>query len=74
MADDLWLMQSQQLGMDYLDRLLAGIARTGRDDCVELTGNTVRTDGLIVVVVGQAEALKERLEQIAPVTVVAAGQ
>ena len=73
-ADDLWLMQSQQLGMDYLDRLLAGIARTGRDDCVELTGNTVRTDGLIVVVVGQAEALKERLEQIAPVTVVAAGQ
>lgn len=73
-ADDLWLMESQQLGMDYLDRLLDGIAKTGRDDCVELTRNTVRSDRLIVVVVGQADILKEQLEQVAPVRVITAGQ
>jgi zinc protease len=73
-ADDLWLMESQQLGMDYLSKLLDGIAHTGRDDCVELTRDTVRNDDLVVVVVGQAGALKKQLEQIGPVSVIAARQ
>ncbi len=73
-ASDLWLIESQQLGADYLRRLLDGIAQTGREDCVELTNNTVVTDRLIVVVVGQADKLKEQLERIAPVTVIAAEQ
>jgi zinc protease len=73
-ANDLWLIESQQLGKDYLRRLLDGIAQTGREDCVGLTNNSVAADKLIVVVVGQADKLKEQLEQIAPVTVIAAEQ
>ncbi len=73
-ARDLWLIESQKLGKDYLQRLLDGIARTGREDCVGLTNNTVVTDKLIVVVVGQADKLREQLEEIAPVTVISAEQ
>jgi len=70
-AGDLWLIESQGLGSDYLERLLEGVAGTERDDCEQLTDATIKTDGLVVVVVGQAEQLKDGLEEIAPVTIVA---
>jgi predicted Zn-dependent peptidase len=73
-ARDLWLIESQQLGADYLERLLATIAQTQRPDCERLVQNTIETDKLIVVVVGEAEKLKDPLEQIAPVTVIHAEQ
>lgn len=69
-ASDLWLIESQQLGADYLERLLAAIAAAERPDCERLVQNTIETDKLIVVVVGEAEKLKDPLEQIAPVTVI----
>jgi zinc protease len=71
-AKDLWLIESQRLGSDYLDRLLKGVASTERADCERLIDATVKADELVVVVVGQAEQLKESLEEIAPVTVIAA--
>jgi len=70
-AGDLWLIESQGLGSDYLEWLLERIAGTKRDDCEQLTDATIKTDGLVVVVVGQAEQLKDGLEEIAPVTIVA---
>ncbi|MHC4912027.1 MAG: M16 family metallopeptidase, partial [Planctomycetota bacterium] len=73
-ARDLWLIESQQLGADYLERLLATIAQTERPDCERLVQNTIETDKLVVVVVGEAEKLKDPLEQIAPVTVIPAEQ
>ena len=73
-AGDLWLIESQQLGADYLERLLAAIAAAERPDCERLVQNTIETDKLIVVVVGEAEKLKDPLEQIAPVTVIPAEQ
>lgn len=69
-ARDLWLIESQQLGHDYLERLLAAIAETEAHDCESLVQNTIEPDSLVIVVVGQAEELKDDLEQIAPVTVV----
>ncbi|UCC21423.1 MAG: insulinase family protein [Planctomycetota bacterium] len=73
-AGDLWLIESQQLGADYLERLLAAIAAAERPDCERLVQSTIETDKLIVVVVGEAEKLKDPLEQIAPVTVIPAQQ
>ncbi len=70
-ADDLWLIESQGLGSDFLERLLKGVEGTKRDDCEQLVGATIKPDELVVVVVGQADALKGSLEGIAPVTVVA---
>lgn len=69
-ARDLWLIESQQLGADYLERLLATIAQTERPDCERLVQTTIEPDKLVVVVVGEAEKLKDQLEQIAPVTVI----
>ncbi len=69
-AADLWLIESQQLGRDYLDRLLAGIADTTKTDCERLVQNTIKPDKLVVVVVGQADKIKDELQKIAPVTIV----
>jgi zinc protease len=71
-ASDLWLIESQQLGTDYLQRLLEGVANTERQGCAALVSDTIEPSKLIVVVVGQADKLKEALEKIAPVTVMAA--
>ncbi|HUW19075.1 MAG TPA: pitrilysin family protein [Sedimentisphaerales bacterium] len=71
-ADDLWLIESQGLGHDYLERLLGGVAKTRQGDCTRVVRDTIKTDKLAIVVVGEAEKLKEELEKIAPVTVVAA--
>ncbi|MFZ0034804.1 MAG: pitrilysin family protein [Sedimentisphaerales bacterium] len=71
-AGDLWLIESQDLSEDYLERLLDGIAKAKRTDCERLVRETIKPDKLVIIVVGEAEKLKEGLEQIAPVTVVAA--
>lgn len=69
-ASDLWLIESQYLGADYLQRLLEGVANTKKGDCLELVNDTIESDKLIVIVVGQADKLREDLEKIAPVAVI----
>jgi zinc protease len=71
-AGDLWLIESQGLGEDYLERLLGGIAKAKRTDCERLVRETIEPSKLVIVVVGEAEKLKGELEQIAPVTVITA--
>jgi zinc protease len=73
-AGDLWLIESQGLGEDYLERLLGGIAKTKRTDCERLVRETIEPGKLVIIVVGEAGKLKEGLEKIAPVTVVAADE
>jgi predicted Zn-dependent peptidase len=71
-AGDLWLIESQNLSKDYLERLLRGIAKAKKTDCEHLVEGTIEPNKLVIVVVGEAEKLKGELEKIAPVTVVAA--
>jgi len=71
-ADDLWLIESHNLGADYLQRLLAQIKRTTKDDCDTLVDNTLDTNNLVITVVGDAEKITTDLEKIAPVTIVTA--
>jgi zinc protease len=71
-AGDLWLIEAHDLPADYLQKLLAGVAETTADACLDLVRRTVDPDRLVVVVVGPAEPLRAGLEAIAPVTVVAA--
>jgi len=71
-ARDLWLIESQKLGDDYLERLLAKIAQTSEEDCANLVNETLNPDKMVIVVVGDASKIKEPLAKIAPVTVVAA--
>ncbi|MDD5064640.1 MAG: pitrilysin family protein [Phycisphaerae bacterium] len=69
-AGDLWLIESQGLGQDYLERLLRGITKAKRADCEHLVRETIEPGKLVIVVAGEAGKLKEGLEKIAPVTVV----
>jgi zinc protease len=73
-AGDLWLIESQGLDADYLERLLGGIAKAKQTDCERLVRETIEPGKLVIVVIGEAEKLKERLEKIAPVTVAAADE
>lgn len=70
-AGDLWLVESNALGNDYFERLLSTIAAATDADCLALAKKTLNPDKMIVVVAGDASALKADLESIAPVTVVA---
>ncbi len=72
-AGDLWLIESQNLGGDYLKRLLETIAQTDQKQCNSLINKTINEDALVIVVVGEASKLKESLQAIAPVTVIPAG-
>ncbi len=69
-ARDLWLIESQGLGADYLDRFLSKIATTTDSDCQELAQNTINSDKMVIVVVGDASKIAEEMERIAPVTVI----
>ena len=71
-ARDLWLIESQNLGADYLERLLAKIAQTTEEDCDNLVDETLNPDKMIIVIVGDAAKITDSLEKIAPVTVVSA--
>jgi len=69
-AEDLWLVESQRLGSDYFERLMASIAETTSAHCVELAAASLDPGNLVIVVVGDAEKIKADLEAIAPVTVI----
>jgi zinc protease len=69
-AKDLWLIESQKLGADYLKNLLAKIAQATKEDCDNLVDETLNPDKMIIIVVGDAAKIKDQLQKIAPVTVV----
>ena len=69
-AQDLWLIKSQDLTDDYLDRLLSSVQNTKIEDCRALIEKTIRPDRMIIVVIGDAKTLKGQLEKIAPVILI----
>jgi zinc protease len=71
-AQDLWMVESQDLGKDYLNRLLKGVASTTVKDCRLFANANVKPGDLVIVVVGDAGKLKDELSKIAPLTTVAA--
>ncbi len=69
-VNDLWVIESEGLTDDYFSRLIAGIQETNADACAALAQRTLDLDKLTIVVVGPASELKDKLEAIAPVTVI----
>ena len=72
-AGDLWLTRSQDLGDDYLTRMLETVSHTSADECTKFVAEAVDPAKLVVVVVGPAQTLAESLKQFGPVTVVSNG-
>ena len=69
-ADDLWLLESENLDKDYYDKLLQTVQNTSAEDCVKLANKTIQPEKVVIVVVGDAAKIKPDLEKIAPLTVV----
>ncbi|MEN8127310.1 MAG: pitrilysin family protein [Planctomycetota bacterium] len=69
-AQDLWLIESQQLGKDYFKKLFETLNETTKQDCTKLAKRTIDPDSLAIVVIGDAEKLKDSLADIAPVKVI----
>ncbi len=69
-AGDLWLVESQDLPDDYFEQYLRAVAKARPEPCVELARRRVDPKHMVVVVVGPADQLKDKLEKIAPVEVV----
>jgi zinc protease len=69
-AGDLWLLESENLDREYYKNLVQVVQNTSAQDCVKLAKKTLNPEKLVIVVVGDAGAIKTDLEKIAPVSVV----
>jgi zinc protease len=69
-ARDLWLIESQQLGKDYFKDLFTALDKADKQTCMDLTKKTIDPETLAIIVVGDAEQLKQSLAEIAPVQII----
>ena len=67
---DLWLIETQSLPSNYQKLFLSEVTKTTADEVKSVADKLIRNNGLVIVVVGEAEKIKSQLEKIAPVTVV----
>jgi zinc protease len=67
---DLWMIETQNLPDDYLQKLLAGVKAAEGPQIMESAKELIDPDHLVFVVVGEASKIKAGLEKIAPVTVI----
>ncbi|OQY08069.1 MAG: hypothetical protein B6I25_00200 [Planctomycetales bacterium 4572_13] len=69
-AGDLWLTESQGLGNNYFKKLFDAIDKATKQDCVTLAKKTLDTAQMAIIVIGDAEKLKDALAEIAPTQVI----
>jgi zinc protease len=65
-----WLIEYNGLPQDYLNQAIEGYRETTGEDVVRIAHEVVDPSRLTIVVVGDAEQVRESLEAIAPVTVI----
>jgi len=71
-VSDLWMIESEDLPADYLQRYLAGVKETTAENVLKDAKRFIDRDHLVIVVVGEASQVKDDLAKIAPVTEVPA--
>jgi zinc protease len=69
-VSDLWLLETQSLPSNYQKLLLSEITQTTADQVRSAAEKLIHRQGLVIVVVGEAEKIQADLEKIAPVTVI----
>ena len=69
-ANELWDAELYGLPEDHFERTLARAAAVTPAECIVLAKATLDPTKLVVIVVGDAEKIKDDLEKLAPVTVV----
>lgn len=69
-ARDLWMIESQNLSDDYFKKLFKAMDKMNKEDCLQLTRQTINPDRLTIVVVGDAAQLEESLSKVATVEII----
>jgi len=69
-AQDLWLIERESLPSDYFHQYVEAVRNSQPQQCAEVLTKALDPARLVIVVVGPATELKEKLEAIAPVTVI----
>ena len=67
---DLWLLETESLPSNYQKLFLGEVTKTSAEQVKDVSEKLIHRDGLVIVVVGEAEKIKADLEAIAPVTVI----
>jgi len=67
----LWMINSCGLPKDYLDQAMKSYKNATKSDVQNIAENVIDTGALTIVVAGEAAKVRESLEKIAPVTVIA---
>jgi zinc protease len=67
---DLWTIERYGLSKDYFSQYLAAVSSATTEDLAAAAKALVRPDKLVIVVVGEADRIKDDLAAIAPVTIV----
>ncbi len=70
----LWTLELNDLPRDYWNTYLKRISQTTSADVAEVAQALLDPDQMTIVVVGDAKAIKESLEEIAPVEVISEGR
>ena len=68
-AGDLWMIESQKLERDYFDKLFSTLNKITKQDCLDLAKKAINPKTQTIIVVGDAEKLKDSLTKIAPVQI-----
>jgi zinc protease len=66
-----WIIEYSGLPEDYLNQALQGYKSTTLEDISHIATDVVKPGALTIVVAGEASAIKDQLQAIAPVTVIA---
>ena len=69
-ANEFWEAELYGLPEDHFERTLSRAIAVTPEECLALAKATIDPTKLVIVVVGDAEKLKDGLEKLAPVTVV----
>ncbi len=72
-AGRLWTLEVNDLPGNYWDEYLKRIAATSSEDVARAADELLDPERLVIVVVGDADKVREQLEEIAPVEVVSSG-
>lgn len=70
MVMEKWMIDYEGLPKDYMKQYLKGVKVTSPANVSEAAKDLIDNDKLTIVVVGQADLIREQLEKIAPVTVI----
>ncbi len=72
-AGDVWMLETNNLSPEYFDMMVKGVSGVSADQCTGLVHDIIDPRHMVMIVVGDANAIKKDLEKVGPVEVIKTG-